>query len=424
MNNNWQMMKPNSCGVFNYFMDRKRQRVMEKQGSLKLKQTMEGNKIVGPKKEILKKSSLQKPRSKRPHELVQMRRTNFWLQDEDSPDEDLHVHETMQPFSPNTSNVRQASCSNVTTRNQNEDFQELEHEVELEVNSETYTDSQEEENNETRALSDTRKSRLGKGKLVFEVDECAGRIIGEHSQRFITKGGCIVREHAKFDGTTWRNQPGLLKVDIINKCMENSTFDGNSELMVRAINTQLASSHRNKQYRLHTHYKKFSTKYEAMRHPPIGIKVPDWVNLCERFACENFQKNRSFNEVPPAVGTVSIARIVDMVSSFVKNKYLLYIFAYLVEVFCNNYLKQKRRKGEQNELQSEAANSSSTPIEICLKKLRRISSYIKVRSASTKQSSANENLRMELKLEKERSKALEEEGHEDFMGRRCLRWKI
>ncbi|KAJ9538672.1 hypothetical protein OSB04_031405 [Centaurea solstitialis] len=314
-------------------MDRKRQRVMEKQGSLKLKQTIEGNKIVGPGKEVLKKSSLQKPRSKRPCELVHKRRTNFRLQDEDSPDEDFPVHETMQSFSPNTSNVRQASCSNVTTRNQNEDFQESKHEVELE---------------------------------------------------------------------------------------ENSTFDGNSELMVRAINTQLASSHRNKQYRLHTHYKKLSTKDEAMRHPSIGIKVPDWVNLCERFACENFQvlifhiflvllylvdkehfqiiilynyelcnlqkissknkKNRSFNEVPQPLARFQLQGLLICLTFFI-----------------------------QNELQSEGANSSSTPVEICLKKLRRIPGYIKGHSASTKQSLATENLRMELDLQKERSKALEEE---------------
>ena len=77
---------------------------------------------------------------------------------------------------------------------------------------------------ETRVLSEIRKRRLNKGQLVFEVDECAGRIIGEDSQRIITKGGCLVREHAKFDGTTWRNQSDLLKEDIINKCMVNCYY--------------------------------------------------------------------------------------------------------------------------------------------------------------------------------------------------------
>lgn len=71
---------------------------------------------------------------------------------------------------------------------------------------------------ESRALSETRKGRLNKGKILFEVDDCAGRIIGDDSQSFITKGGCLMREFAKFDGTTWRNQDSSLKMDIISKC--------------------------------------------------------------------------------------------------------------------------------------------------------------------------------------------------------------
>ncbi|GKB70504.1 hypothetical protein Tco_0931916, partial [Tanacetum coccineum] len=47
---------------------------------------------------------------------------------------------------------------------------------------------------ETRALGETRKSRLNKGSLVFEVDESFGRIIGKNSQGFITKGGCVMRK--------------------------------------------------------------------------------------------------------------------------------------------------------------------------------------------------------------------------------------
>ncbi|KAJ9545589.1 hypothetical protein OSB04_025296 [Centaurea solstitialis] len=213
---------------------------------------------------------------------------------------------------------------------------------------------------ETRVLSETRKRRLNKGQLVFEVDECAGRIIGEDSQQFITKGGCLVCGHAKFDGTTRRNQSALFKEDIINKCMENSNYDRNCRSMVRAIHTQLASQHRNKQCRLHVYYRKFTTKEDASRHPPNGILGTDWVKLCDKFASEEFQKrsaknkkNRSMNEVPPAVGTVSIARIVD--------------------------------------------------------KLRRIPGHIKGRAASTKHVLATENLRIELELEKNKSKALEEE---------------
>ena len=44
-----------------------------------------------------------------------------------------------------------------------------------------------------------------------------------------------------------------------------------------------------------------------------------------------------------------------------------------------------------------------------MKRLHRIPGHIKGRSSSTKQSLATENLRMEMELEKERLKALEEE---------------
>ncbi|KAJ9542404.1 hypothetical protein OSB04_028910, partial [Centaurea solstitialis] len=339
---------------------------------------------------------------------------------------------------------------------------------------------------------------------------CQGRRDVTHSLGFITKGGCIVQEHVKFDGTTWRNQPDLLKGDIISKCtfllelvifvgynysncvVENSTFDPNCELMVRAINTQL-----------------FPTKEAATGHHPIGIKVPEW-----KISSKN-KKNRSLNEVPPAVGTISITRIVNMVSSCVKHKHLLYLYAFVVDVYYNNFMKQKRREGEQvslidqfkidhfskkknkkvnekvddiwdleaverkstkkarkpssfsskhdfryglrgrNESESpsgadtlrelifnhpslycrEATTSSCTPVEICLKKLHRIPGHIKGRSSFTIQSLATKNMRTELELEKERSKALEQEirrikeeqvqsqqkhnlGHEDFMRRR------
>ena len=70
---------------------------------------------------------------------------------------------------------------------------------------------------ESRALAGTKKKSVDKGKLIIEVDECAGRLIGEDSQYLITKGGCVMRERAKFDGTTWKRQPVLLKKDIITK---------------------------------------------------------------------------------------------------------------------------------------------------------------------------------------------------------------
>ncbi|GKB38799.1 isoleucine--tRNA ligase, chloroplastic/mitochondrial-like protein [Tanacetum coccineum] len=52
---------------------------------------------------------------------------------------------------------------------------------------------------ETRALGETRNSRLSKGSLVFEVDESFGRINGKNSEGFITKGGCVMRKFASED---------------------------------------------------------------------------------------------------------------------------------------------------------------------------------------------------------------------------------
>ncbi|KAI3759193.1 hypothetical protein L6452_06810 [Arctium lappa] len=63
----------------------------------------------------------------------------------------------------------------------------------------------------------------------------------------------------------------------------------------------------------------------------------------------------------------------------------------------------------ENELLSEEVASSCSPTEICLKKLHRIPGYIKGRAASTKHVLATENLRIELELEKNKSKALKEE---------------
>ncbi|GKB24804.1 hypothetical protein Tco_0864205, partial [Tanacetum coccineum] len=134
---------------------------------------------------------------------------------------------------------------------------------------------------ESRALSANRKSRFNQRKLYFEIDDCAGRIVGDDSQTFITKGGCVVRECAVFDGRTWKKQPDLLKEDIISKTTEHSNFKSTCPLLARAIKTQLASHHRTRQYILHKHYLKYPTKEEAMTHPLNGVKVAEWVLLCE-----------------------------------------------------------------------------------------------------------------------------------------------
>ena len=59
--------------------------------------------------------------------------------------------------------------------------------------------------------------------------------------------------------------------------------------MVLAINSQLANQHKNRQYRLHKHFKEFENKDEAIKNPPKGVKAKDWPKLCEKFASEEFQ---------------------------------------------------------------------------------------------------------------------------------------
>ncbi|GJZ43447.1 hypothetical protein Tco_0590702, partial [Tanacetum coccineum] len=212
-------------------------------------------------KKLSSKPSSSKPVSSMPSRYLRMQ------------DEELHVEETRNSISPSQSRGRR-----VTTRNQEEQYlhehyheyetrnsfsppqshgrrvridtnkayqQEQQHEGDS-IQTETYmSDDEDEEENigstshgttvtrkETRALGETRKSRLNKGSLVFEVDESFGRIIGKNSQGFITKGGCVMNKYAKLDGTTWKKQPELLKTDIISKttmlpefCLEQFTTD-------------------------------------------------------------------------------------------------------------------------------------------------------------------------------------------------------
>ncbi|GKB79600.1 hypothetical protein Tco_0946495 [Tanacetum coccineum] len=294
----------------------------------------------------------------------------------------------------NEENTNSFSCqSPVTVINHGEeDDQEDAHEIDDAQTKTDMSDDELEENigstshgktitrKETRALGKTRKSCLNKKNLAFEVNDCSGRIVRDDSQCFITKGGCVMRKFAKLDGTTWTNQPDLLKRDIITKSVGNSNYDETCDNMEHAMLKQQASQHKNKQYKLHLHFKKYPSKEAAMMHLPDGIRTCDWVNLCDRFASEAFQKisaknkkNRSFNKVPPTVGSLLVARRVY-----------------------------------KNELQIEEANSTLTPAEICLKQLKHILGHIKGRSTSTGNILGNEQLRLDLESEKERSQALEE----------------
>nr|GEW11186.1 reverse transcriptase domain-containing protein [Tanacetum cinerariifolium] len=305
-----------------------------------------------------------------------------------------------------------------TESGDHEDYSEDDHEVnssqtETEIGSTSHGTSV--TRKETRALNEAKKRRLEKGKLVFEIDECTRRIIGQDSQRFITKGGCLVREYGLFDGTTWKKHPDFLKTDIISKCMENSTFDGKCKRSVDAIDSQLGNQHKNRQYRLHVIYFKFPTHEEALVDPPSGIELPDWVKLCDKFASEKFQmlneqnkKNRSFNLIPPAVGTKSVARRIDMKKR--EGKKVTAIDSYEIAHYCE---KKKKMVSEEavavlNKLRSEEAAGSGTPAEICFKLLKRVPGHLRGRSAPKKEILAMENLRVIVESEKNKSAALVE----------------
>ncbi|GKD35322.1 hypothetical protein Tco_1250831, partial [Tanacetum coccineum] len=119
---------------------------------------------------------------------------------------------------------RDTSVAETVINHGEEDDQEDTHEID-DAQTETDTSDDELEENigstsqgktitrkETRALGEIRKSCLNKKNLAFEVDDCSGRIVGDDSQRFITKGGCVMRKFAKLDGTTWKATIKLLNV--------------------------------------------------------------------------------------------------------------------------------------------------------------------------------------------------------------------
>ncbi|GJY36283.1 protein STRUBBELIG-receptor family 8 [Tanacetum coccineum] len=211
---------------------------------------------------------------------------------------------------------------------------------------------------DTRALGETRKSCLNKKNLVFEVDDCSGWIVGDDGQRFITKEGC-----------------------------ENSNYDETCDNMEHAMQKQLASQHKNKKYKLHLHFKKYPSKEAAMMHPPDGVRTRDWVNLCDRFASKAFQKisaknkkNRSFNKVPPAVGSLSVARRVYKKKR--KWKEVTAIGMYEIAHYSKKTHKMVNEEAE---------------------KVLHILGHIKGCSASTRNILGNEKLRLDSESEKERS---------------------
>ncbi|GKA22855.1 Myb domain protein 62 [Tanacetum coccineum] len=136
------------------------------------------------------------------------------------------------------------------------------------------------------------------------------------------------------------------------------------------------------------------------RFPPLifGLKI----------SATNKQ-NRACNEVPPTVGTKSVARRFHEKRK--RGKEVTAIGGYKIA----HYSKKKKAMINDKankiwiDLQNEEASSSCTPTEIFMEKLGHIPGHIRGRSASTKHVFETESLRMDLNSEKEKSKQLEKD---------------
>ncbi|KAL6572390.1 hypothetical protein OROMI_013348 [Orobanche minor] len=219
---------------------------------------------------------------------------------------------------------------------------------------------------------------------------------GNDSQHIITKNGCLVREFAKFDGTTWKHQPQTIKDLIAKKCTEKSNHAGNSST-IKAIMKQAGNTHKNKQYRLHLHYKKFSSREEAEKNCPENEKS------------RKNKENHSKNNTPPTVGSVSVARKIVMnrkKGGPEPSAIDLYHWSHYSEK--NKRMVNDHAEQIMEELRAEEATSSRTPAEICVQKLGGIPGHLKGRAVPTRQILASESFQIELEAEQERRKEVEE----------------
>ncbi|GJY39652.1 ribonuclease H-like domain-containing protein [Tanacetum coccineum] len=151
--------------------------------------------------------------------------------------------------------------------------------------------------------------------------------------------------------------------------------------------------------------------YEAkISGPPekwIGSEIPPLI-FGLKISATNKQ-NRACNEVPPTVGTKSVARRIHEKKK--RGKEVTAIGGYKIA----HYSKKKKAMINDKankiwlDLQNEEASSSCTPAEICIEKLGHIPGHIRGRSASTKHVFETESLRMDLNSEKEKSKQLEKD---------------
>nr|GEU63034.1 protein kinase-like domain, phloem protein 2-like protein [Tanacetum cinerariifolium] len=157
----------------------------------------------------------------------------------------------------------------------------------------------------------------------------------------------------------------------------------------------------------------FPTHEEALAGPPSGIELPDWVQLCDKFASEKFQKLSKQNKK-----NRSLSLIHSLSSQNQLQEELILRQGTNVTTIDNyeiaHYCEKKKKMGSEeadavlNNLRSEESVGSGTPTEICFKVLKHVPGHLRGRSAPKKEILAVENLRTIVELERNKSATLEE----------------
>ncbi|GJR11466.1 hypothetical protein Tco_0794118, partial [Tanacetum coccineum] len=118
---------------------------------------------------------------------------------------------------------------------------------------------------ETRALSATKRNRLNNRKLVFEVDDCAGRIVGEDSQTFITTGGCLrdLRDEEANSSST-PEEICMAKLGHIPGYLKGRSASGRNILANEHLQRELQSE-KEKTKKLQMHINKIEKKHNNLK---------------------------------------------------------------------------------------------------------------------------------------------------------------
>nr|GEU63465.1 3-ketoacyl-CoA thiolase 2, peroxisomal [Tanacetum cinerariifolium] len=149
-------------------------------------------------------------------------------------------------------------------------------------------------------------------------------------------------------------------------------------------------------------YTGFHETVKLFQLGPSTNNVPRKINAINKH-------NIACNEVPPTVGTKSVARRIHMKRK--RGKEVTAIKGCKIAHYSKkkNAMINDKTNEIWRDLQNGEASSSCTPAEICIEKLGHIPGDIRGRPGSTKHVFETEILRMDLNSEKEKSKQLEKD---------------